>query len=467
MVIDRRKRNSRRAPIDRRMSVGDRRQEIKEALPVSLTSGLVAFERLRQVLQQTKQELRRVQERYQQLYELSPLSYITLDTNGLIVDINPSASKLMGIQREQFHQTPFVDFLHKQDVVRWNALLSTLRQDEVKQHMLALLPSAAGSLFEARLDCMRQTMYPEAETILISITDIAASKQVEEQFGFAAVTFDIEEGIIVTNPQMVILQVNPAFTRITGFSNEEVIGRTPQLLHSGMQESDFYQCMWRSVNDMGYWQGEIWNLRKNGETFPEYLTISAIKDATGQVAYYVGSFLDISLHKQVETKALESHYQIQQRLQEKNAEFRQIKSELCDINTALKILVQQQGSGKSDTKAVLEQEINQEIIPLLYQLKKGNHDAKQLALLQILDANLQNLITSYGRSHSIARVFQELTPKEIQVASMIRQGFSTKSIATTLSASTETINVHRKNIRKKLGLDNKAINLRSYLASFD
>lgn len=105
--------------------------------------------------------------------------------------------------------------------------------------------------------------------------------------------------------------------------------------------------------------------------------------------------------------------------------------------------------------------------PFLRQLKEKHQDSQQIALAQILEANLQELVSSYAQDDSITRVFQELTAKEIQIASMIKQGFSTKSIANTLSTSTETINVHRKNIRRKLGLDNQSVNLRGFLTSFE
>lgn len=115
-----------------------------------------------------------------------------------------------------------------------------------------------------------------------------------------------------------------------------------------------------------------------------------------------------------------------------------------------------------------ESECNpQETSPFLRQLKANYQDAKQIALAQILEKDLHTLVSTYEQDDSIARVFQELTPKEIQIASMIKQGFSTKHIANTLSTSTETINVHRKNIRRKLGLDNQSINLRSFLTSFE
>jgi DNA-binding NarL/FixJ family response regulator len=154
-------------------------------------------------------------------------------------------------------------------------------------------------------------------------------------------------------------------------------------------------------------------------------------------------------------------------LQQKDAELEHVKTELNDIHTALKVLIEHHQTDVLSVQNILEQEINQEIFPFLEQLKKGKQDFKQLTLLRILEENLNHLVSSYGVNNSLSRAFQELTPKEIQVACMIRQGFSTKHIAETLSTSEGTISTHRRNIRKKLGLNNASINLRSHLGLFD
>jgi len=102
------------------------------------------------------------------------------------------------------------------------------------------------------------------------------------------------EGILVANKHGVIENVNPAFTRITGYSKDEASGNRPSLLQSGKHDKEFYQKMWKSIESNGYWEGIIWNKRKNGEVYPQWLTISSIKDNIGKIKYYVGIFNDIS-----------------------------------------------------------------------------------------------------------------------------------------------------------------------------
>ncbi|GLC89024.1 nitrate/nitrite transporter [Lysinibacillus piscis] len=106
------------------------------------------------------------------------------------------------------------------------------------------------------------------------------------------------QGIIVTDITSKIQAVNPAFTALTGFRDEEVIGQTPRILKTARQEKEFYDAMWKSIKETGAWQGEIWNRKKNGEEFLEWLNISAVKDETGEDVSYVGTFTDITAHRQ-------------------------------------------------------------------------------------------------------------------------------------------------------------------------
>lgn len=105
------------------------------------------------------------------------------------------------------------------------------------------------------------------------------------------------ESMIVTDAQNRILFVNPAFEIVTGYSADEVIGKNPRILQSGMHDKSFYEKMWNALNQYGVWKGEIWNKRKDGELYLEWLTISAVKDQQGNVTNYVAIFSDITEHK--------------------------------------------------------------------------------------------------------------------------------------------------------------------------
>ena len=119
----------------------------------------------------------------------------------------------------------------------------------------------------------------------------------EEDLRISAVSFETQEAILITDVDEKIIRVNTAFTDITGFTPEEVIGQTPRILKSGVQDQEFYQQMWEDILTQGGWRGEIWNRRKDGEIYPEHQVITAIKNKKGEITHYLSTFSDITLRK--------------------------------------------------------------------------------------------------------------------------------------------------------------------------
>lgn len=130
--------------------------------------------------------------------------------------------------------------------------------------------------------------------------DVTQSRLAEIDLRIAAAAFQSREGMCVTDAAGVILRVNRAFTKVTGYSAEEAVGQTPRLLRSGRHDKAFYEEMWGTVNATGSWEGEIWNRRKCGELFPEWLTITAVRDDAGSVTHYVATLTDITQRKEAE-----------------------------------------------------------------------------------------------------------------------------------------------------------------------
>jgi len=116
----------------------------------------------------------------------------------------------------------------------------------------------------------------------------------------AAAAFESSNGILISNADCVILKVNNSFSKITGYTAEEASGKKVNLLKSGRHDQAFYEEMWRSILTQGVWSGEIWNRRKNGEVYPEWLSITTIKNATGEVALYLATFTDMTQRKEAE-----------------------------------------------------------------------------------------------------------------------------------------------------------------------
>jgi diguanylate cyclase (GGDEF)-like protein/PAS domain S-box-containing protein len=130
------------------------------------------------------------------------------------------------------------------------------------------------------------------------LTDLSDELQAEERQRLAATVVDNTiEGVVVTDAKSRILSVNAAFTRLMGYTEDELYGLTPRVFKSGRHDRSFYDAMWSRMRRTGHWQGEVWNRRKNGEVFPERMSLSAVKDADGDITHYVCMFTDISEEK--------------------------------------------------------------------------------------------------------------------------------------------------------------------------
>lgn len=132
--------------------------------------------------------------------------------------------------------------------------------------------------------------------VCFQATDITERKHAEEQLRLTARVFDLAaEGVMVTDIHKRILTVNDAFSNLTGYTREDVVGQTPAIISSGKHEPNFYVEMWEKIDARGWWQGEVWNRKKNGDLYLEWLAINAVKDKNGKVVNYVATFSDISM----------------------------------------------------------------------------------------------------------------------------------------------------------------------------
>ena len=156
--------------------------------------------------------------------------------------------------------------------------------------------------FNARVSVL-QDQDEQNTGFLAVVRDVTESKIQEAELRIASTAFETHLGIIITDDEGVILRANQAFTRITGYQEHEVVGKTPAVLQSGLQDRAFYQNFWGKVREHGSWEGEIWNRKKNGEIYAEWLTVTAIRSESGAILNYVGTFHDITKRKEAEREA--------------------------------------------------------------------------------------------------------------------------------------------------------------------
>ena len=146
-------------------------------------------------------------------------------------------------------------------------------------------------------------MEDNGEIVLLGVTrDITERKQAENNLRIAATAFESHEGMIVTDDNKIILRVNKAFTKITGYSAEEAVDQPMRLVSLTHHHEDFYESMWKSISENSGWEGEVWNSRKNGEVYPQHLSISAVMGENGVVTNYVATFIDVTLRNAAEAE---------------------------------------------------------------------------------------------------------------------------------------------------------------------
>lgn len=138
--------------------------------------------------------------------------------------------------------------------------------------------------------------------VLAVVREVTQSRAAAAQLRIAAMAFETHLGMTITDAQANIIKVNSAFTRITGYTEGEVLGRNPNVLSSGRHDEAFYRHLWKCVHEKGSWQGEIWNRRKNGEVYPEWLTISAVHNEAEDLTHFVATFNDLTDRKTAEAE---------------------------------------------------------------------------------------------------------------------------------------------------------------------
>jgi phosphoserine phosphatase RsbU/P len=158
------------------------------------------------------------------------------------------------------------------------------------------------------LASLRQTNASLAEQIISQTRELSKTNQelrlAEEDLRLAAVAFETRDSMMITDREGKILRVNSGFTRLTGYSPADVIGKTPQILRSGRHSRAFYRQMWTAIGNEGYWSGEVWNKRKDGQVYPQRLTITAVPNQVGHITHYVGDGHDLTDERRAEADRL-------------------------------------------------------------------------------------------------------------------------------------------------------------------
>ncbi|MCP5247802.1 MAG: EAL domain-containing protein [Candidatus Accumulibacter sp.] len=249
------------------------------------------------VRKELENSLREQREFFRLISESIGEHIVVLDLEGRRLYNSPSYRQFFGSASDLRGSDSFAD-IHPDDRERVVAVFRQTARSGVGQQIQYRLVRSDGSIRQmASSGNVIKDSSGQVTRVVVVSHDITEKMQAEQWERIAATAFESQQGMFITDANGVILRINQAFTEITGYSADECLGKTPKLLRSGRHDAAFYAAMRATIESTGAWQGEIWNRRKNDEIYPEWLTISAVKDSAGQLTHYVSTLTDITMRK--------------------------------------------------------------------------------------------------------------------------------------------------------------------------
>ena len=248
---------------------------------------------------QTQLDLLQAKASAERYLQISEAMIVGLDLNGCITVINQRGCEILGRSEESLLGRSWFEIaVPAAQRKRLQAVFRQMVAGEIApvEYLENEIVTAQG---DTRYLLWHNTLQhgPSGDIVgtVSSGLDITGRKQVEDQLRLAGVVFkSTKQGVVVTDKSNRIVSVNPAFTAITGYAQEDVLGANPSLMRSGRHDEAFYRKLWAEIETTGYWEGELWDRRKNGEAYPSWQSISAVLDESGEVTHYVSVFSDIT-----------------------------------------------------------------------------------------------------------------------------------------------------------------------------
>lgn len=249
-----------------------------------------------EALQKTEKALRNEAAIHYRHYDKAPVGYVTLNTKNSIIELNKTFVHMLDLaDKEAILNKKFTSYIKDEDQDVFYLFLQSLIQNPHSQSCELQLKLSNHSFLWVKLDALSE------KNIQISVTDISKLKQNEAEQRLAMSVFESSpSGIMVLDNDLTIISVNSAFEIITGYSKQDSIGKKVNFLQSGRHHTQFYNEMWEQLAKDKSWEGEIWNRRKSGQIYPEWLSIAVINKNEQKEPRYVGVFSDITAKKEAE-----------------------------------------------------------------------------------------------------------------------------------------------------------------------
>lgn len=254
-------------------------------------------------------ELKTNEARMRALFDTVPDGIVVLDSSGVIQEVNDAVENMMRTSSAELDGSQVCSlFVDDKAACSFDELRQNCQDRKIGNLAQFELLRVDGNVFPAEI-AISEMQLDDNDMYLMVVHDITERHNAEQKLLMAQkIIKNASEAIIVTNVKNEIIDVNPAYERVMGYSKEEVLGKNPGVISSDRHDNDFYKAMWASIEATGAWAGEVWDRRKTGEAFPSWLTINAITNPHGDVSHYVGIFSDISQQKAAEEKLQQLAY---------------------------------------------------------------------------------------------------------------------------------------------------------------
>ncbi|ARU86987.1 bifunctional diguanylate cyclase/phosphodiesterase [Pseudomonas sp. M30-35] len=274
-----------------------------EALNHADNSTLVIVIRDISIIRSTQHLLELSEEKFAKAFHASPDGMlITRAEDGVLLDANEGFTHITGFNAKQVLNRSTLELGLWSNPKQRTYILQQLQSHGSIRDYTAAIRTSTGAVRICELSAQLMTIGNQACLLTIA-RDVTDRQVMQEKLLQAATVFEsTAEGVMITDTNQHITAINRAFTEITGFSELETLGNHASMLSSGLHDRKFYTEMWQQLTRNGHWQGEIWNKRKTGELFPEWLTISAVRNSLNEITHYVGVFADITPLKQAQAK---------------------------------------------------------------------------------------------------------------------------------------------------------------------
>jgi PAS domain S-box-containing protein len=396
-----------------------------------------------------------------------------------MIYVSPAYEKIWGRSCESLYACPqsFIEAIHPEDKKHFASILSESRAQKSSSISIYRIIHPDGSI--RWIEDRGFPVYDDQGIHYLNTgvaKDITARKEMEaaireSEARYRLLAENAMDVIWTVDTNMRLTYVSPSVTRLLGFTVEEAMARTMQQAYTPAAFEKAVQILGEEIAIESSGQGnatrsrivELELVHKNGSTVPVEGNFCFLREPTGEAIGILSIVRDITERKRMDEDLERHRKHLEDMVKERTAELEIKNTTLQELNVALRVLLKQREDDKKDLEERFVLNIKSLVLPYVEQLKKGQLDIGQKSYLNIIETHLNEITTPLLKNlHQF-----NLTPKEIKVAALVKQGKSTKEIAEVLGIANGSIDVHRKKIREKLGLRNRKTNLLSRLESID